>query len=97
LTYQTDYGMVLVEIARRHNDVVMGQQGIAYLWAGFEGNRNNAMAFRKLVTTLGQSGNMADARKAAQEFAEYKINLGDSYVQRLLGIPPPSGLQIPDE
>lgn len=97
LTYETDYGMVLTEIGRRHRDQKMVQDGLAYMWRGFEGNANNPLAFRKLVTTLGQVGDMAEARRAAEKFAKYKINQGDGLVQRLLGISPPTGPIMPDQ
>ncbi len=97
LTYMSDYGMIMVEIGKRHKDQIRIQEGLKLMWAGFEGNCNSALAFRKLVSTLGQVGNMAEAQRAAKEFAEYKINLNDGLVQRLLGLSPPSGPQMPDE
>ncbi|MBI5267857.1 MAG: hypothetical protein HY851_11560 [candidate division Zixibacteria bacterium] len=97
LTYISDYGMILTEIGKRHKDQGMIQAGIALMWQGFEGNPNSALAFRKLVSALGQTGDMAGAQKAARMIAEYKINQNDGYVQRLSGITPPSGIQIPEE
>jgi hypothetical protein len=97
LTFCSDYGMILTEIGRRHKDQQMIQTGLDNMWTAFEGNANNPMAFRKLVSTLGQTGRMTDARKAVERFAEYKINLNDGLVQRLLGISPPSGPIMPEQ
>lgn len=96
-SYESDYGLVLTEIGRRHKDAQMIEQGINHMWAAFYENANSTLAFRKLVSTLGQVGRMGEARKAAEVFAQYKINQNDGLVQRLLGIAPPSGPIMPDE
>ena len=97
LTFEIDYGMVLAEIGRRHKDPKMVQDGLDYMWRGFDGNQNSALAFRKLVQTLGQNNRMGEARKAAEKFAKYKINQSDGLVQRLLGISPPTGPIMPEQ
>ena len=96
-SYASDYGMILAEIGRRHNDAVMIQEGLDYMWAAFYENANSMLAFRKLVSTLGQVGRMNEARKAAEVFAQYKINQNDGLVQRMLGITGPSGPVMPEE
>jgi hypothetical protein len=96
--YQQDLGLVKVEIGRNKTDrgalagdTVMVQEGqkliddgVDLMWAAFEVNPNNSYSFRKLVSVLSQLQRFNDLRKAAMQFAEYKVNRSDPVLQRIL-------------
>ncbi|MBD3403333.1 DUF2723 domain-containing protein [candidate division GN15 bacterium] len=84
LFYMQDLGMVKVDIGTRTGDEDLQQAGVALMWQAFEGNPNSSYAFRKLVTVLSRLRRVNDMRRAAAMIAEYKINLGDPFVQQVL-------------
>lgn len=88
--YRQDLGLISVEIGKRTADSSLIDRGTAELWRAFDENPNNAYAFRKLVTSLGQLGRFADIQQAAEQFAEYKINLSDPMLNQILGRDPSS-------
>ncbi|MEW6410871.1 MAG: DUF2723 domain-containing protein [Candidatus Zixiibacteriota bacterium] len=94
--YMQDLGLTKAEIGRRTGDQAMIEEGIRLLYHAFELFPNNPFGFRKLVTVLLQQGRTQDIRTVVQEFATYKRNLEDPWVQRLLGITHPTGL-TPDD
>jgi hypothetical protein len=94
LFYLQDLGVAKVELGRLRKDSDLIEEGINLMWVAFEANPNSNYAFRKLVSTLSQEGRHADIQRAAQMFAEYKINLRDPLLQSILGMsnrgsPPP--------
>ncbi len=96
LYYQQDLGMAKVELGTRLNQPDLVQAGIELTWQGFEGNPNNNYSFRKLFSILSQQRRYSDIQRAAEMFAEYKINLSDPVLQSVLtarsptgGVPPP--------
>jgi len=91
--YMQDLGLVKEEIGRRLRDPAMVEEGIRLLKQSFDLFPNSPYAFRKLVTVLIRNGRSAEARQVTQEFASYRRNLEDPYVQALLGISSPTGLR----
>jgi len=97
LFYMQDLGISKVELGRMHSDAGMIEEGISLMWDAFKANPNNNYTFRKLVSVLSQARRMSDIQRAAQMFAEYKINLTDPVLQSILGtsstgsIPAPGG------
>ena len=101
--YEQDLGLVKTEIGRNKAErgtatgdqaaVEEGQkmidEGVALMWSAFEANPNNSYSFRKLVSVLSQTQRLADLRKAALEFSEYKINRSDPILQRILNFSMP--------
>lgn len=88
LFYLQDLGLVTVLLGQRLNDQAQIDEGLTMLWQAFDANANSSYAFRKLITVLSQLERYTDMNIAAKKFAEYKINLTDPLVQRLLGIAP---------
>jgi tetratricopeptide (TPR) repeat protein len=88
--YRQDLGMIGVEIGKRTKDSLLIERGASELWRAFDENPNNAYAFRKLVTSLGQLGRFADMQRAAERFSEYKVNLSDPVLNQILGRSPSS-------
>lgn len=91
--YIQDLGLVKEEIGRRQRDPAMVEEGIRLLKKSFNLFPNSPYGFRKLVTVLIRNGRTAEARQVTQEFATYRRNLEDPYVQALLGISNPTGLR----
>jgi len=98
LFYLQDLGLVEAEIGRLKNDQVLVDSGLKLMSEAFMGNPNSSYAFRKLVTALSQNGRYSEMQTVARQFAEYKVNLNDALLQRLLGMenlpstaPPTSG------
>ncbi len=89
--YMQDLGLTKAELGRRRNDQAMVEEGIALLMRAFEVHPNNAYGFRKLMTVLSRNGRFEEARRVVQEFAQYRRNLQDPYVQSLLGVAGSSG------
>jgi len=94
--YMEDLGMTKAEIGRRKKDQGKIDQGLALMKKGFELNANNGYAFRKYITVLYQNNRFTDMQTAATKYTEYKINISDSYAQRILGITPPAGAVFDD-
>jgi hypothetical protein len=92
LFYQQDLGLVKVLLGQRKNDQAKIDEGLTILWKAFEANANSSYGFRKLITVLSQLERYSEMNEAAKKFAEYKINLRDPLVQRLLGIVPQEGV-----
>jgi hypothetical protein len=97
LLFLQDLGWTSIELGKRKKDQMLIDQGIAYLKAGFEGNKNSAFAFRKYVMALNEQRKYAEMQAAAKEFTEYKINLGDPAAQQILGIQGSPNMPSPDE
>jgi len=97
LFYLQDLGFMKHELGRRLKDQAMMTEGTRILWEAFRADANSSYAFRKLVSVLSQDQNYTDLEKAARMFAEYKVNLTDPFLQRILGLSPPSGLMAPPE
>jgi len=95
--YMQDLGMTKVEIGKRKKDQALVEAGVQLLKEGFALNQNNGYAFRMYLSVLGELQRYSDMQVAARQFSEYKINLGDPYVQRLLGVAPPAGGIIEEE
>jgi hypothetical protein len=91
-----DLGMTKAEIGRRSKNQGLIDEGLALMKKGFELNANNGYAFRKYITVLAQNSRFSDMQAAATKYTEYKINISDSYAQRILGITPPSGAVFDD-
>ncbi len=90
--YMQDLGLTKAEIGRRTGDQAMIEEGVRLLYRAFELFPNNPFGFRKLMTVLSQQGRYQEVRAVTEEFAKYKRNLEDPFVQRLLGITHPTGL-----
>ena len=88
--------MTKAEIGRRTKNQGLIDQGLALMKKGFELNANNGYAFRKYITVLYQNNRYTDMQTAATKYIDYKINVSDSYAQRILGITPPSGAVFDD-
>lgn len=93
LFYMQDLAMAKFELGKRTDDSLLTEQGIQLLWDAFMANPNSNYAFRKLVTVLSQRGRFEEIQTAARQFADYKINQGDPFVQQILGITKPGGLR----
>lgn len=89
--YMQDLGLMKYEIARRKNDQAMKDEAIALARKGYEINPNNSYAFRKYVSLLAQEERSQDLAVAARKFSQYKVNLSDPFLQRILSFsnPPP--------
>lgn len=90
--YMQDLGVVKFEIGKRRADEALKTEGANLLWKAFNTNSNSNYAFRKLISVLGQMGNYSEVQRAARQFANYKVNLRDPFVQQILGMggaPPP--------
>jgi tetratricopeptide (TPR) repeat protein len=88
LFYMQDLGMAKFELGRLKTDPTLQEEGLRMIWNAFNLNANNSYAFRKLASVLTQMGRYQELTSAAKQFANYKMNLEDPYVQRLLGIEP---------
>ncbi|MEW5995335.1 MAG: hypothetical protein AB1744_13215, partial [Candidatus Zixiibacteriota bacterium] len=95
LYYRQDLGLAKVELGSRVNDPAVVQEGIELVWEAFEQNPNSNYSFRKLFSILSQQRRYTDIQRAAEMFAEYKINLNDPVLQSILspraapaGVPP---------
>ncbi|HWR83849.1 MAG TPA: DUF2723 domain-containing protein [Candidatus Deferrimicrobium sp.] len=97
LFYLQDLGVAKVELGTRRQDTAMIEDGLRLSWEAFEGNPNSNYAFRKLFSMLSQQRRYTDVQKAAQMFAQYKINLGDPVLQQILGIAGTPGAPPPME
>ena len=95
LFYLQDLGVAKVELGRMRTDPGMIEEGIRLMWRAFESNPNSSYAFRKLVSVLSQTRRYSDMQRAAQMFAEYKINLGDPLLQSLLGTSTAGSVPVP--
>jgi len=95
LFYLQDLGLAKVELGRRHNDSALIEEGTNLVWKAFKGNPNSNYAFRKLFSILSQQKRYSDMQRAAQMFAEYKINLNDPILQSILGTRNPTGIPPP--
>ncbi len=86
LFYMQDLGLAKVELGTRRNDTAMVNEGVQLSWKAFKANPNSNYAFRKLFTVLSQQRRYSDIKRAAEMFAEYKINRNDPLVQSILGL-----------
>ncbi|MCP4686218.1 MAG: DUF2723 domain-containing protein [bacterium] len=94
LFYLQDLGLAKTEIARLTGDTELYNEGVDLVWEAFNRDANSSYAYRKLYTVLGQAERYADLRKMALQHAEYRINLQDPSLQRVLNLggsqsPPP--------
>ena len=95
LYYRQDLGMAKVELGNRSGDSALVEEGVALMWQAFAQNPNSNYSFRKLFTILSQQRRYAEIQRAAEMFAEYKINLNDPILKSILsarsapaGLPP---------
>jgi len=95
LFYLQDLGLAKVELGNRRSDPALVGEGIDLVWAAFEGNPNSNYGFRKLFSILSQQRRYSDVQRAAQMFAEYKINLNDPVLQSILGISNRGSIPVP--
>lgn len=84
--YRQDLGLAKLQIGGYENNQALKDQGINLLWEGFRANPNSNYAFRKLITSLSQSGRGLEMVEAAKMFGEYKINQTDPVYQQIIGI-----------
>jgi len=87
LYYLEDLGMVKVEIGRRIDDQALIEEGLRLMWRAFDGNSNSTIIFKKLATSLTQLGRFEELQRAGRQIGQYKRNLADPYLQRLLNVP----------
>lgn len=86
LYYMQDYGMVLVELGRGADNQSQIEEGLQLMWRSFNGNSDNTILFKKLASVLAELGRYDELQRAARQTAQYKRNLTDPYLQRLLNI-----------
>jgi len=92
LFYQQDLGVIKTNLGSMIGDQSMMDEGLGLLWKAFEGNKNSSYAFRKLALELSTQGRLTDLQRAARMFSEYKVNMRDPLLQRLLGLSAPSSI-----
>jgi tetratricopeptide (TPR) repeat protein len=97
LFYLQDLGVAKGELGRMRQDPAMIEDGIRLMWAAYEGNPNSNYAFRKLVSMLSQAGRHSDVQRAAQIFAQYKINLTDPVLQSIQRMSNFGSTQLPGQ
>jgi len=94
LYYRQDLGTIKIEIGRITGDQKMSDEGVNLIWEAFDANRNSGYAFNRMVSVLANAGRLTDLQRVARQHAEYRINLRDSRLQRILGMgistPPPT-------
>jgi tetratricopeptide (TPR) repeat protein len=95
LFYLQDLGLAKVELGNKRSDPALVGEGIDLVWEAFEGNPNSSYGFRKLFSILSQQRRYSDVQRAAQMFAEYKINLNDPVLQSILGISNRGSIPVP--
>ncbi len=76
--YLQDLGYALTTIGKT-------DEGLADLWEAFHMNPNNPHGYRKLMQVLVDLGRYSEIYEATVEFAKYKINRSDPWVQNVLG------------
>ncbi len=86
LFYLQDLGLAKTELGRLTNDTELYDEGVELIWDAFNRDPNSSYAFRKLLTVLSQVGRLSDLRKVALQHAEYRINLQDPNIQRILNL-----------
>jgi tetratricopeptide (TPR) repeat protein len=86
LFYLQDLGLAKTEIGRLTGDNELYDQGVELIEEAFDRNRNSGYAFRKLISVLSQVGRVTAVREVARKHAEYRINMQDGTVQRILGL-----------
>ncbi len=95
LFYLQDLGLAKVELGNRQSNPALVGEGIDLVWEAFEGNPNSNYAFRKLFSILSQQRRYSDIQRAAQMFAEYKINRNDPVLQSILGTGNRGAIPVP--
>lgn len=95
LFYLQDLGLAKVELGNKRSDPALVGEGIDLVWEAFESNPNSSYGFRKLFSILSQQRRYSDIQRAAQMFAEYKINLNDPVLQSILGISNRGSIPVP--
>ena len=95
LFYMQDLGLAKVELGNKRSDPALVGEGIDLVWEAFEGNPNSSYGFRKLFSILSQQRRYSDIQRAAQMFAEYKINQNDPVLQSILGISNRGSIPVP--
>jgi len=95
LFYLQDLGLAKVELGNKRSDPALVGEGIDLVWEAFEGNPNSSYGFRKLFSILSQQRRYSDIQRAAQMFAEYKINQNDPVLQSILGISNRGSIPVP--
>lgn len=96
--YLQDLGLIKFEISKRLGegaDEGRADESLELLWAGFEVNENNGMAFQKLLQYLFERGRHSEIREATLRHAAYTYNhYSNPNVQQILG-PPQERLSLP--
>jgi tetratricopeptide (TPR) repeat protein len=95
LFYLQDLGLAKVELGNKQSNPALVEEGINLVWEAFEGNPNSNYAFRKLFSILSQQRRYSDIQRAAQMFAEYKINRNDPVLQSILGTGNRGAIPVP--
>jgi len=95
LFYMQDLGLAKVELGNKRSDPALVGEGIDLVWEAFEGNPNSSYGFRKLFSILSQQRRYSDIQRAAQMFAEYKINQNDPVLQSILGTSNRGSIPVP--
>jgi len=95
LFYLQDLGLAKVELGNKRSDPALVGEGIDLVWEAFEGNPNSSYGFRKLFSILSQQRRYSNIQRAAQMFAEYKINQNDPVLQSILGISNRGSIPVP--
>ncbi|MEW5796457.1 MAG: DUF2723 domain-containing protein [Candidatus Zixiibacteriota bacterium] len=87
--YLQDLGTAKYELGRIRKDTALQEDGVRLLREGWAIDMNSGLAFRKLITVLGQSDLRGEVIEVARQYANYKRNRTDPLVQSLLGITGP--------
>ena len=87
--YLQDLGTTKYELGKLNQDSAMKEEGLRLLREGWAVDMNSGLAFRKLVSLLGQEGLNSEVIQVARQYAAYKRNLTDPLLRSLLGISSP--------
>jgi hypothetical protein len=86
--YMQDLGTAKYELGRLTSNLILKEDGLRLLRKGWAIDMNSGLAFRKLITALGQSGLNSEVMQVARQYAAYGRNRSDPLLQNLLGITP---------
>jgi hypothetical protein len=86
--YLQDLGTAKYELGRLTGNLILREDGLRLLRKGWAIDMNSGLAFRKLITALGQSGLNGEVMQVARQYAAYGRNRSDPLLQNLLGITP---------
>jgi hypothetical protein len=86
--YLQDLGTAKFELGRLTGNSILTEEGLQFLRKGWAIDMNSGLAFRKLITALGQSGLNSEVMQAARQYAAYGRNRSDPLLKNILGITP---------